>query len=142
MGAVLEPFANLAYVNVRTDGFTEAGGLAALTGHAGGNSVTFTTLGLHASTDFTVGGVQVFAKETLGWRHAFGDVNPTSTHSFSGDGNPFNVSGISVQPDAAIMTASLGLKLGPNTILSASYDSQFSSTAVYQGARANLSIGF
>jgi outer membrane autotransporter protein len=112
MGAVLEPFANLAYVNVRTDGFTEAGGLAALTGRAGENGVTFTTLGLHASTDFTVGGVQMFAKETLGWRHAFGDVNPTSTHSFSGDSNPFNVSGISVQPDAAVMTASLGLKLG------------------------------
>lgn len=142
MGAVLEPFANLAYVNVRTGGFTETGGLAALTGHTGDNGVTFTTLGLHASTDFTVGGVRMFAKETFGWRHAFGDVSPTSALSFADGSNPFSVSGISVQSNAAIMTASLGLKLGASTILSASYHGQFSSNAIDQGAQANLIVRF
>lgn len=141
-GAVLEPFANLAYVNVRTGGFTETGGLAALTGHTNENGVTFTTLGLHASTDFTVGGVQMFAKETLGWRHAFGDVSPASALSFGGGSNPFDASGISVQQNAAIMTASLGLKLNPNTTLSASYHGQFSSMAIDQGAQASLIVRF
>ena len=141
-GAVLEPFANLAYVNVRTGSFTETGGLTALTGHAGDNGVTFTTLGLHASTDFTVDGVRMFAKETLGWRHAFGDVNPTAALSFADGSNPFSVSGISVQQDAAIMTASLGLKLGASSTLSASYHGQFSSNAIDQGAQASLTVRF
>ena len=138
----LEPFANLAYVNVRTGSFTETGGLTALTGHAGDNGVTFTTLGLHASTDFTVDGVRMFAKETLGWRHAFGDVNPTAALSFADGSNPFSVSGISVQQDAAIMTASLGLKLGASSTLSASYHGQFSSNAIDQGAQASLTVRF
>jgi outer membrane autotransporter protein len=141
-GAVLEPFANLAYVNARTGSFTETSGLAALIGHAGDNGVTFTTLGLHASADFTVGGVQMFAKETLGWRYAFGDVSPASALSFTDGSNPFDVSGISVQQNAAVMTASLGLKLGPSTILSASYHGQFSSNAVDQGAQAHFIVKF
>lgn len=140
-GATFEPFANLAYVNVRTGGLTETGGLAALTGRAGDNGVTFTTLGLHASTDFTIGRMQMFAKETFGWRRSFGDLRPTSALTFAG-GNAFDVSGIPVQQDAAVLDISLGLKLGRNTTLAASYIGQFSSGAVDLGAKANLSMRF
>jgi uncharacterized protein with beta-barrel porin domain len=47
-----------------------------------------------------------------------------------------------VQQNAAVMTASLGLKLGPSTILSASYHGQFSSNAVDQGAQAHFIVKF
>ncbi|WP_245463673.1 MULTISPECIES: autotransporter domain-containing protein [unclassified Mesorhizobium] len=40
-----EPFANLAYVSVHTDGFTEDGGDAALTSAGSNTDATFTTLG-------------------------------------------------------------------------------------------------
>jgi outer membrane autotransporter protein len=140
--AVLEPFVNVAYVNVHTNGFTETGGLVALDGRAGNNGVTFTTLGLHVSTDFTVGGIPIFAKETVGWRHALGDVNPKSVLSFVGDSNAFHVSGVRLGSGAATLTASLGLKLGPNAALSASYHGQFSTSGTDQGAKANLNIAF
>ncbi|MBP2444336.1 outer membrane autotransporter protein [Rhizobium leguminosarum] len=50
-----EPFANLAYVNLATDGFDESGGAAALTGRDDDSGVTFTTLGVRASTQVSGG---------------------------------------------------------------------------------------
>ena len=52
---VLEPFANLAYVNLRTGGFNETGGDAALTAKADTTEDTFTTLGMRPSTDISWG---------------------------------------------------------------------------------------
>nr|WP_081487759.1 autotransporter domain-containing protein [Nitratireductor aquibiodomus] len=53
--ARLEPFANLAYVNLSTDDFTETGGAAALTAASDTVDATFTTLGLRAEADMTLG---------------------------------------------------------------------------------------
>lgn len=50
-----EPFANLAHVDVRTGGYAEAGGNAALSGNGGDTDVNFTTLGLRAEHGFTLG---------------------------------------------------------------------------------------
>jgi outer membrane autotransporter protein len=47
----LEPFANLAYVNLHTDGFSETGGDAALTSRSDTMEDTFTTLGVRPSTE-------------------------------------------------------------------------------------------
>ncbi|HEY4078495.1 MAG TPA: autotransporter domain-containing protein, partial [Rhizomicrobium sp.] len=52
----LEPFANVAYVNLRTGGFSETGGDAALTAKADTTEDTFTTLGVRPSTDISWGG--------------------------------------------------------------------------------------
>ena len=46
--ASFEPFANVAYVNLHTDGFAESGGAAALTQASDNTDQTFTTLGLRA----------------------------------------------------------------------------------------------
>ena len=54
--ASFEPFANVAYVNLHTDGFTETGGAAALTHQADDTDQTFTTLGVRASTPLQLGG--------------------------------------------------------------------------------------
>ncbi|MFX8573833.1 autotransporter domain-containing protein, partial [Acinetobacter baumannii] len=48
--ARFEPFANLAYVSLHTDAFTEKGGAAALTSAATATDTTFSTLGLRTST--------------------------------------------------------------------------------------------
>lgn len=57
-----EPFANLAYVNLHTDGFAESGGAAALTSSSSTSDATFTTLGVRASTDIILGGVAATAR--------------------------------------------------------------------------------
>lgn len=75
----LEPFANLAYLNLRTGAFTEQGGVAALTAASTSSDAAFTTLGVRASTGFMLGATYATTRGTLGWRHAFGGTTPFSS---------------------------------------------------------------
>lgn len=133
-----EPFANLAYVNLATDGFNESGGAAALTGRDDNSGVTFTTLGVRASTQ--VSGV-LSARGMLGWQHAFGDTTPTSDLSFDGGSN-FTVAGVPIRRDAAVIEAGLDFTVTPAATFGLSYSGQFASDANDQSVHANLSVKF
>ena len=103
--SAFEPFANLAYVDLSTDGFTEQGGAAALTAGSGDAGITYTTLGLRASTMFAVGnGMTATARGTVGWVHAFGDTTPITTFAFGG-GSAFDIAGVPIASDAALLEA-------------------------------------
>lgn len=80
----IEPFANLAYVNVHTNGFSEQGGASTLTVYGGSNDSTFTTLGFRASSDLDIGAARATVRGMIGWRHAYGDVTPTVSQAFTG----------------------------------------------------------
>lgn len=136
-----EPFVGLAYVNAHTEGFTEQGGLAALTSRSGDTGVTFSTLGLRGSTTFTIGGVDLTASGTGGWRHASGDVMPTSTLSLRGS-DPFNIVGTPIARDAALVETGLSTNLATNVSLAVSYTGQFGDGAQSQGVRGNLNVKF
>jgi outer membrane autotransporter protein len=136
-----EPFANLAYVDVKTDGFTEKGSAAALTSQSSNTDATFTTLGLRASTGFTLADVNATGRGMVGWRHAFGDVAPTSTFAFAG-GDAFTIAGVPVAKDSAVIEAGFDLQMSANATLGLSYAGQFGSHAADNGARANLNVRF
>jgi outer membrane autotransporter protein len=136
-----EPFANLAYVNLRTDGFTESGGAAALTSASSAIDGTFTTLGLRASSSFMLGTVNATAKGSLGWRHAFGDTTPLSTFSF-GSGSPFIIAGVPIAQDATVLDLGMDFNVTPDTVLGVSYGGQFGSGMTDQTLRANFSAKF
>ncbi|WP_246674473.1 autotransporter outer membrane beta-barrel domain-containing protein [Mesorhizobium sp. B2-2-2] len=136
-----EPFANLAYVSVHTDGFTETGGAAALTSASTRTDATFTTLGLRGATDFALGGIDATARGMLGWRHAFGDVTPTSAFAFAG-GDQFTIAGVPIARDAAVIEAGLDLNMSANATLGLSYTGQFGSGTVDQGAKVDLGVKF
>jgi outer membrane autotransporter protein len=137
----LEPFANIAYIGLHTGGFTERGGAAALTSRSVENSVTFTTLGLRASTDFALGGTNATARGALGWRHAFGDTTPFSTFAFAG-GSAFAIAGAPIAQDAALVEAGLDLRVTSKATLGLSYGGQFGSHAHDQSFKANLGVRF
>jgi len=137
----LEPFGSLAYVNLRTEGFRETGGPAALTSKGTTTGVTFTTLGLRASTDFAFGGMIATARGTLGWRHAFGNTAPVSTFAFAG-GNAFNIAGVPIAQNAAVVEAGLDLRLFQDATFGVSYNGQFASSARDQSVKANLAVKF
>lgn len=139
--AALEPFANVAYVGLRTDGFSETGGAAALSSWGSYADAIFTTLGVRASTDFTVGGVMATAKGSAGWRHAFGDTTPGSTFAFAG-GGAFTVLGVPIAQDSAVIEAGVDVRLAPNASLGLSYGGQFGSGALDQSVRGSVSIRF
>ncbi|WGG59392.1 autotransporter domain-containing protein [Brucella intermedia] len=137
-----EPFANLAYVNLHTDGFRETGGAAALTSGSSSTDTTFTTLGLRGSTTFDLNGASVTAKGMLGWRHAFDDVTPTSRMGFADGGSAFTVAGVPVARNAAVVEAGLDFALTPSAVLGVTYGGQFGSGVVDQSFKANFSAKF
>lgn len=141
-GARFEPFANLAYVNLHTDGFTERGGVAALESPSSNTDATFTALGLRASTSFDLGGSTLTAKGMLGWRHAFDDVTPLSTMRFAGDGNAFSIGGVPITRDTAVIEAGLDYAITPNATLGVTYGGQFGSGMSDQSVEANFNVKF
>ncbi|WP_435655765.1 autotransporter domain-containing protein [Brucella pituitosa] len=140
--ALFEPYAGLAYVRLKTDGFDEKGQTAAaLSVQSGTTDTSFSTLGFRASTEFVLGSVTATARTDLGWRHAYGDITPVSTASFIGS-DAFTVSGLPIAEDAALIEAGLDFKLTEDATLGISYNGQFASGAKQNGFNAKLSVGF
>lgn len=137
----LEPFINVAYVNLHTDGFTESGGLAALTSTGTTIDTTFTTLGLRGATSFMLGTMATTARGNLGWRHAFGDVTPFSTFALSGS-SAFSIAGVPVAKEAAVVGAGLDFAVARSTTVSISYGGQFGDKATDQNVRGSLAVRF
>ena len=140
-GIVIEPFANLAHASLFTGGFAEQGGAAALAGGASYASATHLTLGLRGETSFALGEVQATARGMIGWQHALGTVDPTSTHAFT-NGADFTVSGSPIARDSAIIEAGLDLNLSSDVDLGVSYNGRFGSGLQQHGIKANLSVKF
>ncbi|WP_378947517.1 autotransporter domain-containing protein [Mesorhizobium sp. ANAO-SY3R2] len=142
MGRVaFEPFAGLAYVSTSTDAFTETGGAAALSSKASTFDSTTTTLGLRAATDFSLGQAQATARGGLGWRHAFGDVAPTSTVAFIG-GDDFTVYGSPIARDALLVEAGLDFAISPKANFGLGYTGQVASGARDHGVKASFGVMF
>lgn len=137
----IEPFASIAYVNQRAEGFTESGGANAL--HIGSQDMDtgFSTLGLRGKTSFALNSAQVFAKGSIGWRYAIGDVRPTASQSFAG-GSAFDISGAPIARNQAVVDLGLGVQVARNATVSVSYSGQFASGVTDQGVMGALNIAF
>ena len=138
----VEPYANLAYVKVRTNGFTEEGAKgAALQVNAKSSDATLSTLGVKASTHFDVGNVAVTAQANIGWRHAYGNVVPVSTARFAGS-NTFTVDGTPLSKDVALTEVSVRVQLSDRTTLGVGYQGQFGSGTKQNSVSANVNLQF
>lgn len=137
-----EPFAGLAYVNLHTDGFTEAGGAAALSARGGDTNVGYATLGLRAATSLDLNGMDLTLRGGLAWRHAFGDVDPVRTLAFAGGSSPFTVAGLPIARNAALVEAGLDLAIGPSATLGLSYNGQLAADAQDHSFKGVLAVRF
>ncbi|MGB3432542.1 autotransporter-associated beta strand repeat-containing protein [Achromobacter sp.] len=139
--AALEPFANVAYVNLKTDGYAESGGAAALRANSQTTETTYTTLGSRITSGFELGGAQATAKGSLGWRYAFGDLKPVATQAFAA-GNAFTVAGVPIAKNSAVLEAALDVQVSRKVSFDLSYQGQLASGAQDHGVRAGLSVRF
>lgn len=138
-GLVAEPFARAAYVHLHTDGFEEEGGAAALTADSDNQDITFTTLGLRAAAQLSVGQSSVTAQGLLGWRHGFGDITPETMFTLAGSAD-FDIAGVPVARDALLMEAGLAARLSESVMLGASYSGQTGDGVEDHGVRGNLTV--
>lgn len=137
-----EPYAAVAYVDLSGGDFRETGGAAALAGFSSDTDITFTTLGLRASTETVAGGATWRALLGLGWRHAFGDVNPTASLAFAAGSSPFLVEGAPIAEDAAMVEAGLGVRFTPAASLNVTYVGQLASEAVNNSFKGTFAWQF
>ncbi|RPJ92399.1 autotransporter domain-containing protein [Achromobacter xylosoxidans] len=94
----VEPYVGLAWSDTRMRGFNESGGAAALSGRAQKQHVASSLTGLR--TQWQPGGTAIALRGMVGWRHAYGDVQPTATLAFD-QGPAFSVAGAPIARDAA-----------------------------------------
>ncbi|QUS57106.1 autotransporter domain-containing protein [Pseudovibrio brasiliensis] len=137
----LEPFANISYVQLSSDGYSETGGSAALKVDRQTMDSTFTSIGLRAETRANLGQFTAKLSAQAAWQHAFGDVIPVVNHVFAG-GEDFSVAGIPIARDALLLNLGASVDLGRNTTLGLTYDGKFGSGLTDQGLKANIALKF
>jgi outer membrane autotransporter protein len=137
----LEPFAGLAYVNLHTDGFSETGGVAALTARSDDTSLGYATLGLRASTTLALQDMDLTLRGGLAWRHAFGDVTPTAALAFTGS-SAFTVAGLPIAKDAAVVEAGLDLAISKSASLGLAYTGQLAQDTQDHAFKGTLAVRF
>ncbi|WP_296706475.1 autotransporter domain-containing protein [Rhodoblastus sp.] len=132
----LEPFANIAYVNV--DGAVNELGVAAVTGSSK-LATTYTTLGLRGAVPLTG---TLTARGTLGWRHALGDITPMAALAFQSGGAAFALAGSPIARDALVSEAGLDLVVAPNASLGISWTNQFADQSYDNTVKGNFTWNF
>ena len=139
--ATFEPFANLAYVNLRNDAFSERGGLGALSVHDGNNDAVFSEIGLRATSELMFQETAAKLHGSVSWRHANGGIAPETTMAFSG-GSAFTVHGTPLAKDVAVLNAGVEFNLSEKAAVSLSYTGRFGSGASQNGVNGYLGIKF
>ncbi|OLP58298.1 hypothetical protein BJF93_06710 [Xaviernesmea oryzae] len=138
----LSPFAGLAYVHLKTDGFSEDGGsVAALS--ADGQSIdnSFSTLGLRASAPVALDTMEGQVHGMIGWQHAFADPATEKQLTFT-SGADFTSTGVPIAKNALGLNLGMDLALSQQTQLSANYSGQIASKEQSHAVKVNLQVKF
>jgi outer membrane autotransporter protein len=138
-GQQLEPFVNLARVQLQTGSVREGGGAAALAVAGDSSAVNTATLGLRDTWSLAASG-GLNAHASLGWQQAWGDVTPVSSMRFASGSDSFDIAGTPVARHAAVVDAGLSFAVARNVSVDASYIGRFGSDAKDQGARMSLVV--
>ncbi|MFF7060554.1 autotransporter domain-containing protein [Achromobacter spanius] len=137
----IEPYAGLAWNQLRTRDFKESGGTAALHGSGATDDVTSTTLGLRGAWEFGADRAPGRLTASLGWRHAMGDVKPKQQLAFDG-GSTFSVTGVPIARDAAVVGLGAEMAITRNTTAGVAYDAQFGGGNRQQSGMFKLAMRF
>lgn len=133
------PFAGVAHVAVDTDGFTESGGVAALSAGPAHQAMTLASFGARFEAPLPMAGARITA--LLAWQHRFGEMTPAATVAFDG-GTPFTVAGAPRKRDSLRVEAGFEWDISPRATLSVGYSGNISSGAADHGAKATLRFRF
>jgi outer membrane autotransporter protein len=138
--ASIEPFAGAAAFLIHQNGFTEEGGVSALTGAARDFNVQTTTLGVRGELAFAA--MPLTLKTTLGWRHAFGDVIPSTLLAFQGGAQGFRVAGVPIDRDAFVAEVGIDYAVTSSVRVGISSSAQIGNRASDYAFRGHIEVSF
>lgn len=135
----LEPFVNLAYVNVGNNGIAEYGGAAALYSSKQHNDATISTLGLRVDSGWLVSRSKtVSLRNELGWQHQYGGPARGTGLRFNGGNTSFVVNSVPVSRDSIVLKAGTEVEMNGNSTLSLGYGGLLSQN--YHDNRVNANF--
>jgi fibronectin-binding autotransporter adhesin len=138
--AVVSPFARLAHVRTKSEGFVEAGGDAALVIADMKQEASFLSLGARARFNSGEAGFQPYV--SAAWNRAYGDRAAVNRSSFaSGGGTSFTIAGAPISRNSAEVEAGFDYSTGAFRI-GAAYTGTLSSDRSTHGARVTATISF
>lgn len=138
----LEPFIGLAHVHVSHRGILEEGSAVAVAGDVHSLDATFATLGTRLTATWLTSAGAVTFKGLLGWRHAFGDVEPKASFSYVSGSSPFIISGAPIDRNSLVAEAGLNWAVSKKATLSVAYAGTFGSRDREHTLRGGLTIRF
>jgi len=137
----VSPYLGLTQTWLHSEAARETGSLAALDVRSQSDSVLHSTVGVRVAYQLpTAKPVAVTAD--LGWSHAFGDTDGTTSNRFAGAGNRFSVQGTAVGKNTAQIGAGVQAQLSPNAALSVGYQGQFGSKVSSHSAGVQVKVRF
>ncbi|MEN5003331.1 autotransporter domain-containing protein [Stenotrophomonas indicatrix] len=143
--AGLEPYLQVARVEVDMKSINERGGAAALQGDVDDSRTTLATAGVR----FDKGLKASFQHDSwlhvrggVGYRHASGDRNPMAKLGFASGGDTFAVSGAPIADSAVVAELGLSAWLTANQQLELGYTGQFGDESRDHGANLRWSVRF
>lgn len=140
---ILEPFAQVAYVSVKTDSFAETGDLARLNLKGDRENLFYSTLGLRAEHYFDLGNnntLKVWG--SAGWQHAYGSDSAQSVYLNFQNNAHFKIESAPIAKNSAIINLGFEAKLSPALTLSAQYNGKISSKFKDHGGKMALTWSF
>lgn len=142
-GTWVEPFAGLALVRLRGDGFTETGSAAALMGAGENLDTLYSSLGVRASLAVMLPDGSVLRPfASVAWQHAFGDVDPTQAMAFVGTSTAFHVGGTPIARNAALVGLGASYQVTERATLGLTYNGQIAPSAQSHGVKGSFSLAF
>ncbi|MBK5418590.1 autotransporter serine protease [Pseudomonas sp. TH31] len=139
----LEPFANLAYVHLNSDGFTEKGDAAALKGGEDNRDAVLSTLGLRASKAIALSDQKKLELSgSLGWQHNLSSTRSEDHLAFANGNTAFSVQSVSLDRDAAVVGLRAGLALSQATRVNLDYNGLIGSNEKDHGVGLTLDWQF
>ncbi|MEE4372226.1 autotransporter domain-containing protein [Pseudomonas alliivorans] len=141
--ATIEPFANLAYVHLATDGFTEKGDAAALSAGRDKRDAVLGTLGARALKTISLNDQQKLELSgSLGWQHNLSDTDSQQHLAFASSGASFGIESSPLVRDAALVGAHASLAVSKDARVSLDYNGQLASREKIHGIGLSLNWQF
>ncbi|UQS16384.1 autotransporter serine protease [Pseudomonas sp. HS6] len=139
----LEPFANLAYVHVDSEGFTEKGDAAALKSSGDQRDAVLSTLGVRAIKTLNLSGTQKLdVSGHLGWQHSLTDIESEQHLRFANGSAPYSVESSPLVRDAALVGVQASLALSRDVRVNLDYNGQLANREKSHGVGLSLNWRF
>lgn len=139
-----QPYLQLAHVQLRSDGFSERGGMAALRGKSAKESVNLTTGGVRFNIDLAqaqVGPSWLSLRGGLAYTHASGDLQPAAQVAWDG-GSALQVSGAPLDRLSTRLELGATARLSRHSTLDLGFNQQRGERSRDQNLTAQYSLQF